>query len=220
MGSKQLVLTFDDACKSHLNFVLPVLQQYGFGATFFISRPEHWLQKDLDAYLNCEEISQIYCAGFEIGNHTMNHRGMSELSDDECRAELKMLNDQLAQYGIPAPVSFAYPGGPYCAEAAQILPEFGIRAARTTEHGLWEKAKNDPMRVPCFSVSEQHENNFYAAVDLANEDENCAAMILYHGVPDLPHPWCSTPEDMFLKHMKYLADNNFRVMSMRDFIGI
>ncbi|MBE6359171.1 MAG: polysaccharide deacetylase family protein [Lentisphaerae bacterium] len=219
MGGKQLILTFDDACKSHLEFVLPVLQQYGFGATFFVCRPDKWLQKDPEAYLSGEEILQIYRAGFEIGNHTMNHAGMAALSDEECRFELKTLNDWLAQYGIPAPVSFAYPGGPYCANAAQLLPEFGIRAARTTELGLWDKAKTDPMRVPCFAVSENDENNFYAAVELANEDENCAVTILYHGVPDLAHPWCNTPEDMFAKHMKYLADNDFCVISMKDFSG-
>ena len=100
-----------------------------------------------------------------------------------------------------------------------MLPEFGIRAARTTELGLWDKAKTDPMRVPCFAVSENDENNFYAAVELANEDENCAVTILYHGVPDLAHPWCNTPEDMFAKHMKYLADNDFCVISMKDFSG-
>ena len=30
---KTIVLTFDDACRSHLEIVVPILEKYGFGAT-------------------------------------------------------------------------------------------------------------------------------------------------------------------------------------------
>ena len=217
MAKKTLVLTFDDACKSHLYFVLPVLQKYGFGATFFISRPQVWLEKDPEAYLSGDEIAMIHKAGFEIGNHTLNHPYMGDLSDDECRMELQSLNEWLAGFGIPAPVSFAYPGGPYAANAAKILPEYGLSCARTTEHGAWDLRKTDPMRVPSFAITDKDEANFTAAVELAAEDEACAPVILYHGVPDEAHPWCNTSEDVFCRHMKYLADNDFEVMGMSGF---
>ena len=219
MVQKKIVLTFDDACKSHLYFVLPLLQKYGFGATFFISLPVHWLEKDPDAYLSGEEIAQISKCGFEIGNHTMNHPGMTALSDDECRRELKTLDQWLESFGIAHPVSFAYPGGPYADNAAKLLPEFGLRCARTTEHGVWKLDSTDPMRVPCFAVTDKDEANFQAAVDLSSADENIAPVILYHGIPDIAHPWCSTSRELFEKQMKYLFDNNFKVMSMKDFMA-
>ena len=217
MGKKNIVLTFDDACKSHLYFVLPILQKYGFGATFFISRPQSWLEKDPAAYLSGEEIAKIHQAGFEIGNHTLNHPGMGVLSDDECRREVQSLNEWLAGFGIFETVSFAYPGGPYAANAAKLLPEFGLRCARTTEHGVWDLRETDPMRVPCFAITDKDEANFSAALALACEDENIAPVILYHGVPDAAHPWCNTSEETFVRHMEFLAENSFKVMSMGDF---
>ena len=147
----------------------------------------------------------------------MNHPGMGSLSDDECRRELREINEWLAGFGIPEPVSFAYPGGPYAGNAAKILPEFGLRCARTTEHDVWDLHKTDPMRVPCFAITDKDEANFSAALALANEDEYCAPVILYHGVPDLAHPWCNTSEEVFAGHMKFLADNDFTVMGMGDF---
>ncbi len=218
MSERTVVLTFDDCCKSHLYFVVPILQQYGFNATFFISRPENWLTGFPEAYLTGEEIAEIHRLGFEIGNHSMNHCRMNELDDEECRNEVRELNEFLAAYGIPAPLSFAYPGGPYAANAAAILPEFGLRCARTTEHDIWDLRKSDPMRVPSFSITEKSADDFRTAVELAVDDPACAVSILYHGVPDIHHPWCNTPEEMFAAHMKFLADNNFNVVSMRDFL--
>ena len=219
MAQKTVVLTFDDCCKSQLDFVIPILQKYGFNATFFICRPEKWLSEYPELYFTADDISKIHELGFEVGNHTMSHRGMMELSADECRKEVAELNEFLAACGIPAPVSFAYPGGPYAANAAKILPEFGLRCARTTEHTIWNLHQTDPMRVPCFSITENNEADFYTAVNLAVECDCCAPVILYHGVPDIHHPWCNTPEKMFADQMKFLSDNGFRVISMRQFIG-
>ena len=43
---KLVVLTFDDGCISHTEFVVPLLEEYGFGATFFFT----------DAFLKDESI--------------------------------------------------------------------------------------------------------------------------------------------------------------------
>ena len=36
-GDRVVVLTFDDAVKSHRTFVAPLLKELGFGATFFVT---------------------------------------------------------------------------------------------------------------------------------------------------------------------------------------
>jgi len=46
---KTVVLTFDDAVKSHLTVVAPVLKKYGFGATFFVT---HLWMADTEHFLN------------------------------------------------------------------------------------------------------------------------------------------------------------------------
>ena len=213
---KTVVLTFDDACRSHLEFVAPLLREYGFGATFFVCRPENWLAKDPEAFLSGPEIGELYRDGFEIGNHTLNHITLTEADEEQSRADIAGLNALLAANGIPAPVSFAYPGGPYAEKAARWLGDFGFRCARTTETGLWSR-ETDPMRVPSWSIclsGAARREEAIAALE-ASEGEGAAAVLLYHGVPDEVHPWVNTPPEMLVRHLDSLKEKNFRVVSMR-----
>lgn len=216
MPRKTIVLTFDDACSSHLSLVVPLLKELGFGATFFISRPAMWSDNFPGAFLDGKEISEIYHAGFEIGNHTLNHLDLRSKNPDDSLLELEAIDDFLAEYGMPKTVSFAYPGGPYAANAVPVLQKYGLRYARTTEHGVWNNA-TDPMRIPCYAVCDKDLHFFDEAINMAENNPEAAAVILYHGIPDDPHPWCSTTVDHFKSQMKYLKDNDFRVVSMADF---
>lgn len=213
---KLIVLTFDDACKSHLDIAVPILKKYGFTATFFISRPQVWFEACADGFLAEHEIAELYKAGFELGNHTVNHLGMSALCDDMIRKEIEDMNAFLSGLGVTEVVSFAYPGGPYCSNAAGIIPEYGLKYARTTEHGLWTD-KTDKMRIPCFSICNKQEENFTKALELLDAAQAGAAVILYHGVPDTAHEHCNTSPELFEKHMQILYDNSYRVISMREY---
>src|SRR3954451_23835504 len=68
-----VVLTFDDASKSHFTVARPVLKKYRFGATFFITEGFDFPTNKKD-YMSWEEIRQLHADGFEIGNHTRDHR--------------------------------------------------------------------------------------------------------------------------------------------------
>src|SRR4030095_820346 len=70
-----VVLTFDDAVKSHRTFVAPLLKQLGFGATFFVTH--RWMD-DSANFMTWEEIAEIHRMGFEIGNHSWTHADFSK----------------------------------------------------------------------------------------------------------------------------------------------
>src|SRR5258706_568510 len=115
-----VVLTFDDSVKSHFTVVRPLLLKHGFGATFFITEGFDFSTNKQD-YMTWEQIAQLNQDGFEIGNHTRSHLGVSdsnlELLDDELRA----ITDRCREHRIPAPTSFAYPGNAITARAIPIL---------------------------------------------------------------------------------------------------
>ena len=67
---KTVVLTFDDAVKSHLTVVAPILAEYGFGATFFVTH--RWMD-DPTRFMTWDNIAQLHRMGFEIGNHSWTH---------------------------------------------------------------------------------------------------------------------------------------------------
>ena len=38
----------------------------------------------------------------------------------------------------------------------------------------------------------------------------------FHGVPEGEHPWVHTPEERFAEYMRYLAQNDYTVIALRD----
>src|SRR5437762_14271862 len=73
-GDRLVVLTFDDAVKSHRTFVAPLLKELGFGATFFVT---HKWMDDPTNFMSWQDIAEIHQMGFEIGNHSWTHPDFS-----------------------------------------------------------------------------------------------------------------------------------------------
>src|SRR3954465_13184656 len=73
---KLVVLTFDDASRSHVKVAAPLLKAHGFGATFFVTEGFHFPANKRD-YMTWDEIAQLDRDGFEIGNHTRDHKAPS-----------------------------------------------------------------------------------------------------------------------------------------------
>src|SRR5262245_61400576 len=74
---KLVVLTFDDSKASHYTVVRPLLKKYSFGATFFITEG-FTFRTNKDDYLTWEQIAELHRDGFEIGNHTRDHMGLTK----------------------------------------------------------------------------------------------------------------------------------------------
>jgi len=210
---KTIVLTFDDAVRSQLTNVAPVLRRFGFGATFFVCRfTDEWRAQHAEHLMDLEELRDLQRQGFEIGNHTWNHPDMRTLSEEQNAREIDALSEWLNSGGVAEAPVFAYPGGPYAANVAPLLRQRGFRAARTTENAAWDRANGDPMKVPATPIQGTDDALFYKAISYATDEH--PAVILFHGVPDLVHPWVHTPPECFNRWMKYLHDNSFRVIGM------
>src|SRR6186997_409580 len=71
---KTVVLTLDDAVKSHRTFAGPLLKELGFGATFFVT---HRWMSDHENFMSWSDIADLHNMGFEIGNHSWTHSDFS-----------------------------------------------------------------------------------------------------------------------------------------------
>lgn len=215
---KTVILTFDDAVTSQYTSVAPLLKRLGFGATFFICRfNDEWRKQHSDHLLAVEQIRALDQMGFEIGNHTWNHPDLRKCDAAVIGRELDDLNAFLAEAGVAKPVSFAYPGGPFAANAVPQIRERGFLCARSTEHRTFNKKRDDWMNLPSFPIQGDDRRLFLDAVAKADGDE--AVCILFHGVPDRVHPWVNTEFALFEEYMNYLKENDFRVVSLRDYLA-
>src|SRR5919106_6061604 len=103
---KLVVLTCDDSKASHYTVVRPLLKKYGFGATFFITEG-FTFRTNKDDYLTWEQIAELHRDGFEIGNHTRDHMGLSKANLPKVKEQVEAISAQCAAHNIPAPTSFA-----------------------------------------------------------------------------------------------------------------
>lgn len=220
---KLVVLTFDDASKSHFTVARPLLLKHGFGATFFISEGWDFATNKRD-YMSWEEIRQLHRDGFDIGNHTMGHTAVSNLR--ELPGQLRGIDERCREHGIPKPVTFAYPGNAISREALVPLKDQGILFARrggSPEYPYkdgqgvaMEPGRDHPLLLPTAGDARPHWtiDNLKAAVAQARQGR--IAVLQFHGVPDTAHGWVSTPADRFEAYMRCLAEEKCRVISMRD----
>ena len=220
-----VVLTFDDAVKSHYTFVAPLLKELGFGATFFVS--QKWMSDTVN-FMNWEEIGALHQMGFEIGNHSWSHVDFS-LPEHVARleGELGLIDFQLRQQHVPKPISFAYCGNGFGPGAVRKLQEMGYRFARRgmqpevsygdiTPGPLYRPDQHHPLLIPSAgdAYPDWDFDHFKEVVDRVEPGK--IAVLQFHGVPDQAHPWVTTDPGLFKEYMQYLKERNFEVIALRD----
>lgn len=131
-----VVLTFDDAFRDDIEYAAPILQKYGFNATFFVteigpSRMNNGFS-DKTLYMFWEEIKGLYDMGFEIGSHSYHHRFNPQRPYDResFRSEVLGFHEVFDKYGMMPPTAFGYPGGRCVVEMTKDLKTFGYTWGR------------------------------------------------------------------------------------------
>ena len=222
---KLVVLTFDDSVKSHFTFVGPELKKRGFGATFFVTEGFDF-KTDKKNYMTWEEIARLNADGFEIGNHTRDHFLVRADRLPKFREQLDVIDRRCAEFGIPKPISFAYCGNAIDRGAFEILRDAGFLFARrggAPEHPYkdgrgfeYQPGFDHPLLIPSAGDARPDWtlDDFKRAVDKAHSGR--IAVMQFHGVPDLAHPWVNSPVERFREYLQYLEDGEFKVIALRD----
>ena len=215
---KTIVLSFDDAVMSQRTFVAPLLKELGFNATFFICRwGDEWRSQHGEYLMGSEEIHELSEMGFDIGNHTWSHRMLKDMTPESLGEEIDRLDDFLRTAKVPQPVSFAYPGGPGAEYAHDVLKKRGYRCARTVREVAFDPKTDDPFDFPSVALQDNEPERFPKALPLCTEERPLA--LLFHGVPDVVHPWVTQTPEGFRKYMNFLKEGGYRVISFRDYMA-
>ncbi|WP_240343907.1 polysaccharide deacetylase family protein [Paenibacillus sp. SYP-B3998] len=140
---RPVLLTFDDGYANNAELAMPILRQYNFPATLFISLGA----VGQPGYLSWPQIKEMHAAGWDIQPHTVTHPHLPLLDADKQREEIMHSRQQLEeQLGGKADV-FAFPYGEYNEETLKILREAGFRYAFTTQEGRVDSSL-PPLELP------------------------------------------------------------------------
>ena len=115
---KQIALTFDGAWGNEdTATLLEILDRQGVTATFFFTGG--WIEK------YPEDVKTILAKGHEVGNHSENHKQMSQLSKEECKQEIQKVHDKFKELTGQDMTVFRPPFGDYDDTVIQAANELG-----------------------------------------------------------------------------------------------
>lgn len=86
----QIAISFDAAWGNEdTRRILEILKKNNVKATFFMTGG--WVESYPD------DVRAIYADGHDLGNHSQNHKNMSQLSDEECKQELLSVHEKVKE---------------------------------------------------------------------------------------------------------------------------
>lgn len=222
---KTVVLTFDDAVKSHRTFVGPLLKELGLRATFFVT---HRWMADAANFMTWADIAELHQMGFEIGNHSWTHADFSSpRAAARLEGELALVNYELNRVKVPAPKSFAWCGNTFGPESVEVLRKMGITQARRggapeVEYGksvvgpVYDPTRHHPLLIPTTGDAYPDWTFEHFVRVIAEARAGRIVVLQFHGVPDLAHPWVHTPPEPFRRYMEHLKQEGFTTLALAD----
>ncbi len=132
------VITFDEGRKNNYEVVLPILNDNGMNATFFIISG----RVGQKSYMNNWQVSALFRAGNSIGSHSLTGGSLIETSwypnglfgKEELWQQINDSRLELESFGYPTDI-FAYPLGDYDEAILDDIKSAGYSAARASKKG-------------------------------------------------------------------------------------
>lgn len=143
-----VVITFDDGAASDLTVAVPLLKEYGFSATFYLT--SGFLGKN--NFLNGDQAQELARQGFEIGCHSHSHRNLDHLDEPGLEEEIIRPKEELeAIIGMPVE-HYSCPSGRWSPLAAEVAKRAGFKSMATSRVGRNSSATDryHLARIPIF----------------------------------------------------------------------
>lgn len=122
-------ITFDDGCETDLVSAAPVLREFGFHATFYMTAG----YLGASGYLAAEQLRDLDSDGLEIGCHSMTHAYLSDLAEPELRHEIIDAKDRIEQVLGHAIDHFSCPGGRYNQRTLAMARRAGFKTVANSD---------------------------------------------------------------------------------------
>ncbi len=131
--SGRVILSFDDGYNSILEALDPIVES-GIETVVFVSPA--YLGETLQGrkMLAEGELDILREAGIRIGLHGYEHKPIS--SREELEAQLRKAIDKLNRW-LQGPVWFSFPHGVVPPRSEDVLRDYGVEVAFTSEPGVW-----------------------------------------------------------------------------------
>jgi|SRR5215831_13660790 len=146
-GKRGVAITFDDGCETDVLAAAPLLREYGFSATFYIT--VGFLDKV--GYLTRDQVRALATSDCELGCHSLTHPYLTDVSDADMEREIADAKAELQQICGRTIDHFSCPGGRWSHKVAEIARASGYRSVATSQAGK-NFSTADPFRLARIAV--------------------------------------------------------------------
>lgn len=133
-----VVLTFDDGYRDNYENAFPLLQKYGFTATFFLVT--NFIDEGRPEYLTWEQVRQLAQAGNETGAHSRDHPDLRDRDTDFLVWQILGSKEAIQNGAGITPRFFSYPSGKYDEDTVAILASAHYWGAVTVKQGIHQSS--------------------------------------------------------------------------------
>lgn len=133
LPERPVILTFDDGYRDNYENAFPLLQQYGFSATFFVLI-EVTNQGEAD-YLTWEQMRAMHAGGMDIECHARVHEYLPENDDDRLIWQVLGCREAIESELGERPRFVAYPSGHFDDRVIAFFASDNYWGGVTTQQG-------------------------------------------------------------------------------------
>ena len=164
LPEKSLIISFDDGNQTDYTIAFPLLEKFGFKATFFLT--SDFIDKP--GHLSKPQILQMSQVGMELGTHGKTHQFLSTLNENELKAELLESKKMLEEISGKKIELLSLPGGYYSSKVKEMAKELGYKGICTSKFGLNENNTN-PFKLKRISL--RFSDPFSQFISIVNQDK-------------------------------------------------
>ena len=205
LADRSVAITFDDGYRNNYEAAYPLLREFGWPFTLFISADLVGSNDDL--YLNWEQIREMAANGATIANHGITHLYLLARSPGEddsawlqrIEHELVTAEDEIKAETGQSHKLFAYPYGEYDSSIQVLVERLGF--VGLGQHSGPVNASSDFTALPRFPFS-----GVYAAMDTFTTKVNSLAFDVKLLIPETPVTTEQKPEAVLDFNTSYRFD--------------
>jgi peptidoglycan/xylan/chitin deacetylase (PgdA/CDA1 family) len=212
-GRPIISFSFDDAPVTATTTGAELLERRGLRGTYYASAGLAGQDLPMGLCAGAEDYLRLLRRGHEIACHTYSHLDCGRASGPEVAMDVTRNLATFKAWGLPPPVSFAFPYGDVSAAAKSVLKD-RFTNLRGLHHGLIDQG-SDMNQAPSVGL-EGPAGEIAGWKWLAQAEAAKSWLILYtHDVSDTPSPWgCQTKT--FEAMIDAALGAGFEVMTVKD----
>ena len=163
LPKKPILITFDDCYQECIDHAVPILEENGFTAVFFVptecvGSKSHWLMPELGfefPIIDWATVKYLDTNGFQVGSHSMTHPDLTNVTSEDCYKELAESRKVLEEHLGHEVVHLAYPYGLFNDAVKSIAAKVGYKTVCSVIE-RFARHDDDPLALPRINVLDSY----------------------------------------------------------------